>query len=346
MANNTIDFDATTVSINTTSASHWTRLSIYRILVSRFKENRPDLALAYANLLEKRAYMMSAAQRELVFATNADQHAQQLQAIEIELASLGAVDLTGSWIKWDELQATLMDTNDFQVLFCHASGGMPDETEAHHFAQALLLEQLARRHPQDHSLENLGLVNLAYPGLDKATLPLEAEALSIPSESWKDFLKIAVDYLMRYRFHFVYDPDIDLFTTHKFRSTRMFAPDAKRILADRWPQYNHGSMKQHRLVLLLCAGLGWHDANHLTATQAAVVDKLLHRAWETLREQVFVAEKDGYRLDFFTDKVRVELGGHAYLCPVTLRLLDRVFMGYSPWIKGQCIAEIEAYRLP
>ena len=39
-------------------------------------------------------------------------------------------------------------------------------------------------------------------------------------------------------------------------------------------------------------------------------------------------KKEGYKLDFF-EKTQFEIAGQEFLCPVTNRLIDKVFRGYS-----------------
>src|SRR5699024_4738327 len=60
---------------------------------------------------------------------------------------------------------------------------------------------------------------------------------------------------------------------------------------------------------------------------------LLNKIWKTLRS-VLLNDGDGFKLDFF-EHTAVELAGKTFLCPVTNRLIDRTFGGYSPWITGK-----------
>src|SRR5690606_38248595 len=71
----------------------------------------------------------------------------------------------------------------------------------------------------------------------------------------------------------------------------------------------------------------------------------LNKIWRVLRAKLLTADGDGYKLNV-AEKSQLEIAGVEFLCPVKKRFLDKVFRGYSPWIKGQLTPEnIEYYRI-
>ena len=104
-------------------------------------------------------------------------------------------------------------------------------------------------------------------------------------------------------------------------------------LKNSWKLFNPNSIVQSRLVLLVCAGLGWHSEDDIDAKKEDQLNELLERIWKTLVAKILTADGDGYKLDLVT-KTQLEIAGKEILCPITNRLLDKIFRGYTPWIKG------------
>ena len=92
------------------------------------------------------------------------------------------------------------------------------------------------------------------------------------------------------------------------------------------------------MVLLLCAGLGWHDRDDISEDMEDQLNEFLEKVWRTLKRKVLSRDGDGYKLNIL-ESTKFEIAGEEFLCPVSNRLLDKVFMGYSPWIKGNLTEE-------
>ena len=262
---------------------------------------------------------------------------QELQdkLLEVEriLKSGNINSLSKSRSTWNEIIELLIPKDDFKTLFYKAAKGENIAIDNRTYAKSLLFDQFARRKPRERSLENLGLVNMVYPELDKVTLPEIAEALNISLDEWKDLLKIAIDYTIRYQFHFYYDDSLRLFSSSFYRSDLIYPSDSDEPNVKKWPQYKPNSIIQSRLVLLICAGLGWHSQEEINKGKEDQLNDLLNNIWRVLRSRILTAENNGYKIDL-TEKSQFEIAGEEYLCPVRKRLLDKVFRGYSPWIKG------------
>jgi hypothetical protein len=187
-------------------------------------------------------------------------------------------------------------------------------------------------------------VNIVYPSLENIKLSKIAEDLGISQSEWTDLLKISCDYIIRYGFHFFFDDSIRLYSSNTWRSQPLYPSITNIEKVSKWPIFKSNSTRQTRLVLLICAGLGWRETfnDHIREAQ---LNDLLHEIWSILREKVLKADGDGFKMNLL-ESTKLEIASKVYLCPVTNRLLDKVFRGYSPWIKGNLtLSNIENYRL-
>ena len=94
---------------------------------------------------------------------------------------------------------------------------------------------------------------------------------------------------------------------------------------------------QHRLVLLLCAALGYNNTDDFNEEKVAIINSILDKAWGFLTSNVLeLVDNDGkgYMLDLIGDKVKLQLMDIGYLCPVDNVVIDTTFRGYSPRMNG------------
>lgn len=317
--------------INIDSEANWTRYQIYHHLASKLP--RQTEAVNIPELHERRAYFLKQLETAPPFAVT--QLKLSIEDINRQLTGNGTADLKQSRSTWTEVLDSMKVQTEFKHLFNKISKGDNIVTEAHWYAKGVLYDQLARRLQRDRSMENLGLVNLVYPSLEEVVLPVEASTLDITLDEWRALLTIATDYIIRYGFHFIYESELYKFTTRFYKQKPIFPPNSQLINIVRWPQYNRASKRQSRLVLLLCAGLGWHDKADITRAQEDQLNEFINKIWEAIRSRLLFADGDNgaYRLNLL-DKSMLELAGKQYLCPVHHRLINMVFRGYSPWIKG------------
>jgi len=318
--------------INIDSESDWVRYQVYHYLLKNLKENQLDAN--HEELLQARAQYVKQLDEALPFMKKNIE--EQIAQINLALESGGNGSLKNSRTSWKDIIEKIKTKEGFKTLYKKAARGNNFGIENEAYAKALLFDQFARRLPRQRSLENLGLVNLIYPALDNETLPAIAETLDISTEEWRDLLKISLDYIIRSGFHFQLDQTIKNFSTRYHTSYLIFPSTSETSNVKKWPTYNSNSIRQPRLVLLICAGLGWHDKEEISKERADLLDDLLEKIWRTLQSKVLTMDGDGYKLDFF-EKTQFELAGAEYLCPATKRLIDKVFRGYSPWIKGNLI---------
>lgn len=316
--------------INIDSESNWVRYQVYHFLLNSLKKNEGN-SRSHDELIQARAYFTS--QLDTVPPFLKQEVEDELKSIEEKLKGGSQVKLFQSRSSWSALIERIVVQNDFKTLFTKAarSGNFVKDNKT--YARALLFDQFSRRMPRQRSLENLGLVNIVYPALDSVVLPGIAERLGLNLQEWKDLLKIALDYIIRSPFHYIFDPSLHTYTTSFHRSFLIYPPNSDEPNAKTWPQFNVNSDTQSRLVLLICAGLGWHDKDAITPDKEDELNQLLSAIWGVLRTKILTEENGGYRINL-EEKTQFEIAGTEYLCPVKRRLLDKVFRGYSPWIKG------------
>ncbi|WP_292946917.1 DEAD/DEAH box helicase [Olleya sp. UBA1516] len=315
--------------INIDSESDWIRYQVYHYLLKKLKGNQVDAS--NDELLQARAMYVKQLDEAPAFLKKKIE--KEIEDINNLLAAGGESSLSDSRSSWKQIIDEIKEKNDFKTLFKKGARGNNLATENEVYAKALLYDQFARRIPRERSLENLGLVNIVYPKLDDVVAPEIANKLGINKEEWQSLLKIAADYIIRYNFNFSFDDAMRLFTSKFYRSELIYPSNTEIVNAKKWRLYNPNSITQSRLVLLICAGLDWHDRGDITESREDQLNELLEKIWRTLQQKILKADGDGFILDFL-ESTQFEIAGKEFLCPVTNRLVDKVFRGYSPLIKG------------
>jgi DEAD/DEAH box helicase domain-containing protein len=329
--------------INIDSESNWVRYQVYHYLLNKLIQNSSSKGQIDLESL--------IAQRETILKYIESGPAEMrgilegnLKEIEEKLNKSGNKDRKESQSTWEEIRNAIKVTSDIKTLFFKAARGKDFVTNGSTYVRSLLFDQFARRKPQERSLENLGLVNLVYPKLINIKSPNSAKVLGISDGEWEDLLKISVDYVIRYGFHFALDDSIREFSTSFWRSQPIYPANTDKSNVSVWPQFNPKSTVQKRLVLLVCAGLGWHEKEDVTEREDEI-NELLLDLWNVLRAKILTADGDGYKLNL-ENSTKLEIASSEQLCPVTSRLLDRTFRGYSPWIKGSLTkVNLDNYKL-
>ena len=205
----------------------------------------------------------------------------------------------------------------------------------------LLIDQFSRRPKSANSPENLGFVRCVYPSLNALDAPPEFLALNptLTISSWRDFLKICIDYYLRDSL-FVDIAD----NIFKFRTSFYFfrksiypsdfdAPEGRRKYL-KWPSFNN-SGHYNRLVLLICKAANWNTQDDLGHMEIDIINDILQSAWNDLIRVGILRRKEdgGYSVRLETS-MAFEVLKEAWLCPVTNVPLDVTFMGLSPRITG------------
>lgn len=329
--------------INIDAETNWTRYQVYHFLLNKLKQSSAAISgEEIEDLITKRAELCGLLSKVPEEAKSYLQ--SSLNDIEEKIKQSEGSSRNQSASSWTEIIEHIKKNSDLKTLFHKAARGDNFVRDGGTYAKSLLFDQFARRKPQERSLENLGLVNILYPKLENIKLPEIAESLQISRSEWHDLLKISMDYVVRYGFHFQLDDSIREFSTTFWRTQAIYPPNSEVSNAKTWPLYNANSIAQSRLVLLICAGLGWHEKDEITQEQEDQLNELLEKIWRTLQSKLLTPDGEGYKLDLEND-TKLEIAGSQFLCPVSSRLIDKMFREYSPWIKGNLTSEnIENYK--
>ena len=160
--------------------------------------------------------------------------------------------------------------------------------------------------------------------------------MCIRDREWRDLLKIALDYIIRYKFHYTITPTVRGLASLKHKSFPIYPNNTQVINVTKWPKFDKNNIRPNRLALLICAGLNFHNPTDIDDETEDQINDLLEEIWKTIRGQFLTADgtSDGLRLNLETNAA-FELSDNLWLCPVKKKLIDKIFRGYSPWITGR-----------
>lgn len=201
------------------------------------------------------------------------------------------------------------------------------------FAELLLLRELARRTKQANSVETMGLAKLRFDAIEKLPEGRTPDALRARGKTiqdWRDFLYLCLTIAVRDYFAIRIDGSDAHWLQPGIPPKRLIGPKSAITAKTevRWPQVrsehigNRGSLSR-----LLEAGLGL-DAE--TRGDRETINELLEKAWFDLGP-LFTAVGAGADLRLSLGEAMIVPVEGAWLCPITRRVLDTTFCGYSPY---------------
>ena len=230
------------------------------------------------------------------------------------------------------------------------------------YTAAMIRNLIGRRPINEPCLEGLGLITLVYPELLKIKSPTE----KIAEVEWQNFLKICIDYHIRFENHI--QPMLcisDDFTEYQYARNSSYGlpifPSDWTGDGKKWPTIKevdgHVSEEQNRLIVLLCAALGIYTAQDLEkAVNRNLVSRLMDVAWDNICQILTRVSPNGngyanpdryknaednvggYYLDLSvncpTNVCYIKFTSESWCCPVSKRLVDTIFCGYSPTMNG------------
>lgn len=263
-----------------------------------------------------------------------------------------------------------------QAMFEHLSNADGAQNKQAYKA-ALMRSIIGRRPAYETNAETMGFFYLYYPSLSSVKMPsvfadfAERNGVVLTDKDWQDYLKLALDYVMRLNNHI--QPLVDderKYVRDSNLSTPIAASDDTREKLKRWPsvKLNDDSTvyeNQPRPVVLLCAGLGIHTLEQLQ-TNARIVNAILTEAWNVLVDKKILTKvkaddtegynnphyySDGRYIDCYyldlsgregNDVCKIKRLDKAWVCPVSHQILDTTFCGYSPLIVGKMCEKLYA----
>lgn len=323
------------MGINQDVERNWIRSAIYQYLAKLRQDKTvaqkltPGDQQTYNWLLPKDGHLPPALQNQL------DNLRQQM---------LGNPNPAAELVEWKTIKSSLDQDADLNRLYEHIDNarrnklgvaGRPD------YLDAMYIDQFGWIPKTGNSLENLGLVHVVYPTLSQARVPDVLVRLGFTDEDWQSFLKIGLDYLIRARKHICFPSNISKFSIQQAFSKDIYDFNSTYENGAKWPQLDmNGKLKirQPKLVLLLMAALGYKTIDDLDEGKRGLVNSILAEAWRQIKDHVLTqtdSANDGYRLDLFDqNKVKLQIVERGWRCPVDSVVVDTLFKGYSPRMRG------------
>lgn len=201
------------------------------------------------------------------------------------------------------------------------------------FAELMLLRELDRRTRRANSLETMGLASLRFQmieNLPEAKMPDALRSRGKTIQDWRDFLYLSLTNAVRDYYAIRIDRRDAHWLQPRVPPKRLIGPNdtitSKTEL--RWPQVRQGYVAQRgTLPRLLEVALG---LNAEERGDREIINELLEKAWLDLMPLfTTIGGGDDLRLDL--SNALISPVEKAWRCPVTRRVLDTIFCGYSPY---------------
>lgn len=242
-------------------------------------------------------------------------------------------------VPWNELVKDLMQRNDLKGSMLLANKYQKPEVFAENdgpykLTEMLLFREFMRRPKRQNSLETQGLVKVSYQGLDKdLKLPESWEKKGLTQKDWVDFLKVALDFYVRENSFIQINESWKSWIGSRFSSKTLRAPESKdsdEMRVKRWPQIRNGNYSQ-RLIKLLLLGTG---LSPFKPADVDLINEWLKMAWQELTktEKRATLKPDGNQFFLPREHILFSLVDQAYVCPVTHKVLDTTFKGFTPYL--------------
>ncbi|WP_246136924.1 helicase-related protein [Myxococcus llanfairpwllgwyngyllgogerychwyrndrobwllllantysiliogogogochensis] len=309
------------------------RSVLYHKLQADRASVRPGSGPAVAHLKQEISALEPMAATNSVIAGMLEQKKQ-------ELARLSAP--AEGRLSWDEaVQVLLQDTAVKDWMYAAWQRRAGEALPPRDFARFLLFRELLRRPKRQSSLETLGLVAIRYPVVDKLDerdAPAAWRARSLPAQEWRNFLKVAIDFIVRGRTAVLIDEEFLRWLGLAIKPKFLLGPDATRPpVMERfflWPLASKNT--RARLPLLLINAL---RLNADSEEDRAFINELLRDAWQTLLRLGLLEQlPDGRKMNLSRHTV-LSTVDEAWVCPVTRRVLDASFYGLTPYITPELRSE-------
>lgn len=188
----------------------------------------------------------------------------------------------------------------------------------------LLLREFARRPMRRTSLEAMGLVGLRYPGLSSASARPRWLRLGGTDASWRDYLKLCVDYFIRQNLAIDLPKEWREWLGIPMRTHLLLGPGGERTAeALPWPAL-HPTRRPHRLAAILLGAFRLDQQGDVDE-----VNDVLEDAWHDVRP-LLKARGAGWYVDLL-DCAELVPRRHVHLCPATRAAVDTILGGRSPF---------------
>ena len=258
---------------------------------------------------------------------------------EPKRAELSWSNLVSELANFRDVNQYILDYNKYAnpVLFGGHEAGLS-------MARLLLAREFSRRPKNQNSAETLALVKVNYQGLDRvkqspdfweATSAVNAKGERgstslLTLHDWKDFLKVALDFVIRENTFVRLDNTMQNWMGSRFTAKLMYPADSEVITSStvkKWP--NLKANGRHRLVKLLELATGMDKS---IAVNADKLGLWLRQAWKDLTETTRILENYEGGRALKLESLTFSLPREAWVCPITQRLIDTTFRGFTPYL--------------
>jgi len=256
---------------------------------------------------------------------------------QLLLASGGEVKVDLVELSWAEMVNELKSRTDLkESILIHNKYLKPEIFDKNDgpfkMAEMLLFREFMRRPKRQNSLETQGLVKISYLGLDKIhSIPTGWKEYGLKLQDWKDFLKVSLDFHVRENTFILLDEDWKHWIGNKFSSKSLRLPTSKEkdeSRVKRWPYIRNGLFNQ-RLIKLLMLG---SKLTPNSTTSVDLINSWLEEAWSQLTKSGSILKPDNNRFALSRDQLTFSFIDKGYACPVTNKILDTAFCGYTPYL--------------
>ncbi|PVZ64544.1 DEAD/DEAH box helicase [Pelagibaculum spongiae] len=245
----------------------------------------------------------------------------------VPLKALSWKDMIKELSQKSDIKASILEFNKY-----HKPEIFDQVTGPHRLSEMLLFREFMRRPKRQNSLETQGLVRVSYLGLDKISqLPEHWQLHQLTLDDWKDFLKVALDFYVRENSFIQLEDSWKIWIGMRFSEKSLRKPQSKEKDENRikrWPQIRNGNYSQ-RLIKLLLLGAGLQPADKIAVD---MVNDWLEKAWKTLTSAESVLKSEDNRFFLPREHLQFSLMEKAFICPVTNKLLDTTFKGFTPYL--------------
>jgi DEAD/DEAH box helicase domain-containing protein len=299
-----------------------------RGLVLRILSNNMDLD-KIQNLEKQTTELIALAKTNPIIQDILNKQRQELD--ELKISNTSWKDLVESLKTYPDIHDHILSYyKDLNPMIFGGSDGL------NQMVKCLLIGNFGRRPKRANSTETLGLVEVNYEGFDKVKeAPRIWTQQGFSFKDWKDFLKICLDFFVRDGIYVSIDRELLNWLGGRFTPKFLLPPNSQDItdrIHKRWPQYDDWRGKrQHRLIRILAHGLQM-DLPGLNREQKDIINEILDRVWFALTQTTKILTQIGDGFQLGLDKFQFRRPSETWLCPVTLRVLDTTFLGYTPYL--------------
>ncbi|RBO79594.1 DEAD/DEAH box helicase [Marinomonas aquiplantarum] len=200
-------------------------------------------------------------------------------------------------------------------------------------AAMILTREMARRPKHRNNLETQGLVRFVYPHIEQETnVPEHWEKYGHTLQDWKDFLIVCMNFHIRENSFVHIDEEwskwIGMHFYPKFLMSSA-SKDDEDSRVKRWPKAKSKTQRQARLASLLAKGSQLDPTDKVAED---IINDWLEVAWHFLVKSQTLSEFANKQYKLRLETVSFSLMTHAYICPITHKLIDTVFKGLSPYM--------------